>query len=250
MHTSARRPPAAPDATDTVDISHDRAKVDHIMETKTERSGLTLAAILDTALRMAAEEGLESLTIGEVAKRLGLSKSGVFSRIGSREALQKAVLEEYDRRFLQDVFVPAMREPRGLPRLNTIMRLWLQRARDVEIRQGCIYCAGAFEFDDREGPLRDALLDGVMRWRTALKRTVIQAIDEGHLKPDSDAEQLVFEMDALFTGLMRDARFLRDPKAPDRAWATWERLVRSRMTNPDAPALQPLAPAPRKPSAR
>ena len=93
------------------------------------------------------------------AKRLGLSKSGVFSRIGSREALQKAVIEEYDRRFLQDVFVPAMREPRGLPRLNAIMRLWLQRARDVEIRTGCIYCAGAFEFDDREGPLRDLLLD-------------------------------------------------------------------------------------------
>jgi AcrR family transcriptional regulator len=245
------RPPDAPSAPRAhLDVSHDRAKVEHIMETKTERSGLTLAAILDTALRMAAEEGLESLTIGEVAKRLGLSKSGVFSRIGSREALQKAVLEEYDRRFLQDVFVPAMREPRGLPRLNTIMRLWLQRARDVEIRQGCIYCAGAFEFDDREGPLRDALLDGVMRWRTALKRTVIQAIDERHLKPDTDAEQLVFEMDALFTGLMRDARFLRDTKAPDRAWATWERLVRSRMVDPDAPALQPLAPTARKPATR
>ena len=101
------------------------------VEAKTQRSGLTLAAILDTALEMAAADGLESLTIGEVAKRLGLSKSGVFSRIGSREALQKAVIEEYDRRFLQDVFVPAMREPRGLPRLNAIMRLWLQRARDV-----------------------------------------------------------------------------------------------------------------------
>ena len=56
------------------------------METKTERSGLTLAAILDTALLMAARDGLDSLTIGEVAKRLGLSKSGVFSRVGSREA--------------------------------------------------------------------------------------------------------------------------------------------------------------------
>jgi AcrR family transcriptional regulator len=201
------------------------------METKTERSNLTLTAILDTALQMAATEGLESLTIGEVAKRLGLSKSGVFSRVGSREALQRAVLDEYDRRFLQDVFVPAMREARGLPRLNAIMRLWLQRARDVEIRQGCIYCAGAFEFDDREGPLRDALLDGVMRWRAALKRTVIQAIDEGHLQSDTDADQLVFEMDALFTGLMRDARFLRDPKATDRAWAAWQRLVRSRMVD-------------------
>jgi AcrR family transcriptional regulator len=205
------------------------------METKTERSGLTLAAILDTALQMAAAEGLESLTIGEVAKRLGLSKSGVFSRVGSREALQKAVLDEYDRRFMQDVFVPAMREPRGLPRLNAIMRLWLGRARDIEIRQGCIYCAGAFEFDDREGPLRDALLDGVMRWRNALKRSVIQAVDEGHLLPDTDADQLVFEMDALFTGLMRDARFLRDPKATERAWAAWQRLIVSRRVEPPAP---------------
>lgn len=216
------------------------------METKTERSGLTLAAILDTALQMAAAEGLESLTIGEVAKRLGLSKSGVFSRVGSREALQKAVLDEYDRRFMQDVFVPAMREPRGLPRLNAIMRLWLERARNVEIRQGCIYCAGAFEFDDRDGPLRDALFDGVMRWRSALKRTVIQAIDEGHLLPDTDAEQLVFEMDALFTGLMRDARFLRDPKATERAWHTWQRLIVSRMVEPPAsPSSRPAKSSPR-----
>jgi AcrR family transcriptional regulator len=201
------------------------------VEAKTQRSGLTLAAILDTALEMAAADGLESLTIGEVAKRLGLSKSGVFSRIGSREALQKAVIEEYDRRFLQDVFVPAMREPRGVPRLNAIMRLWLQRARDVEIRTGCIYCAGAFEFDDREGPLRDLLLDGTMRWRAALKRTVIQAIDEGHLKLDTDAEQLVYELDGLFVALMREARFLRDPKAADRAWLAYQRMVGSLVTD-------------------
>jgi len=200
------------------------------VETKTHRSGLTLTAILDTAIDMAAEEGLESLTIGEVAKRLGLSKSGVFSRVGSREALQIAVIEEYDRRFLQDVFVPAMREPRGLPRLNAIMRLWLQRARDVEIRQGCIYCAGAFEFDDRDGPLRDKLLEGIQGWRTALKRTVIQAIDLGHLPPNTDADQIVFEMDGLFVALMRDARFLRDPRAADRAWTAYERMIRSLQT--------------------
>ena len=196
------------------------------METKTERSGLTLAAILDTALLMAAQDGLDSLTIGEVAKRLGLSKSGVFSRVGSREALQKAVVEEYDRRFMQEVFVPAMREPRGLPRLNAIMRLWLQRARDFEIRHGCIYCAGAFEFDDRDGPVRDLLIDGTLRWRAALKRTVIQALDEGHLKPDTSPDQLVFELDGLFVALMREARFLRDPKAADRAWTAYERLIR------------------------
>jgi AcrR family transcriptional regulator len=202
------------------------------METKTERSELTLAAILDTSLAMAAAEGLDSLTIGEVAKRLGLSKSGVFSRVGSREALQSAVIEEYGRRFLQDVFTPAMREPRGLPRLNAIMRLWLQRARDVEIRSGCLYCAGAFEFDDREGPLRDLLLTHVLRWRAALKRTVLQAIEAGHLGADLDPDQLVFELDGLFVSLMREARFLRDPRAADRCWTAYERLIRSVLSSP------------------
>ena len=202
------------------------------METKTERSELTLAAILDTSLAMAAAEGLDSLTIGEVAKRLGLSKSGVFSRVGSREALQSAVIDEYGRRFLQDVFTPAMREPRGLPRLNAIMRLWLQRARDVEIRSGCLYCAGAFEFDDREGPLRDLLLTHVLRWRAALKRTVLQAIEAGHLVDDLDPDQLVFELDGLFVSLMREARFLRDPRAADRCWTAYERLIQSVLSSP------------------
>ena len=121
-----------------------------------------------------------------------------------------------------------MREPRGLPRLNAIMRLWLQRARDVEIRQGCIYCAGAFEFDDRDGPLRDMLLEGVhaagaRRSSAPSSRPSTPAT----CCPDIDADQLVFEMDGLFVALMRDARFLRDPRAADRAWAAYERLIRS-----------------------
>lgn len=198
------------------------------------RSELTLAAIVDTALAMAAAEGLESLTIGEVAKRLGLSKSGVFSRVGSREALQRAVLEEYDRRFLQDVFTPAMREPRGLPRLNALMARWLERARRIEVPQGCLYCAGAFEYDDRVGPLRDQLLDGVRRWRAVLRRAVVQAVGEGHLRADAEVEQLVFEMDALFTGAMRDARFLGDARAMDRAWITWQQLIASRVPVPSS----------------
>lgn len=201
-------------------------------ETKTERSGLTLAAILDTALAMAAAEGLESLTIGEVAKRLGLSKSGVFSRVGSREALQRAVVEEFDRRFVQAVFVPAMREPRGLPRLDAIVQLWIRRTADVDAKMGCLYSAGSFEFDDREGPVREQLLDGIRRWRGALKRTVIQAIDAGHLRPDTDAEQLVFELDGLFIALMREARFMRDARAGERTWAAYQRLIRSLQTQP------------------
>jgi AcrR family transcriptional regulator len=197
------------------------------VETKTKRAELTLAAIVDLALDMALREGLESLSLGELAKRLQLSKSGVFSRVGSLEALQLEVIAEYDRRFLAAVFTPTMREPRGLPRLKSLMERWLQRATDEA--RGCLYCAGAFEYDHREGVVRDRLMDGVTRWRSALRRTVQQAKDEGHLRPDTEPDQLVFEMDALFTGVTRDLRFLGDRHAPVRARASWERLLTTRL---------------------
>ena len=195
------------------------------MDAKTQKSELTRTAIVGAGIDLASAEGLEALTLQAVADRVGLSKSGVFSRVGSREALQKAVIEEFGRRFLADVFVPAMQLPKGLPRLNEIVRRWIVRMRDVEARSGCIYSAGAFELDDREGPLRDLLLGEISRWRAALRRTILQSIEAGHLQPDTDPEQLASEINALALGLLHDARFMRDPRAADRAEAAWTRLL-------------------------
>ena len=200
------------------------------MDARTQKSELTRAAIVGAALDLAAAEGLESITLQAVADRIGLSKSGVFSRVGSREALQMAVIEEFGRRFLSHVFVPAMQQPKGLPRLNDIVRRWILRTRDVEGQTGCIFTAGAFELDDREGPLRDFLLGEVTRWRSALRRTVLQAMEAGHLKADTDPEQLVGEIYSLAMGQLHDIRFLRDPRASDRAQATWDRLVKTYQT--------------------
>ena len=200
------------------------------MEAKTQRSELTRAAIVGAALDLAAAQGLEAISLQAVADRLGLSKSGVFSRVGSREALQIAVVEEFGRRFIADVFVPAMQQPKGLPRLNDIMQRWIVRTRDVDSHTGCIYSAGAFELDDCEGPLRDHLHDEVTRWRAALRRTAIQAVEAGHLKPDTDPDQLVSEVNALILVLLHDIRFLRDPRAADRALASWRRLLSTYQT--------------------
>lgn len=197
------------------------------MDAKTQKSELTRAAIVGAALDLAAAEGLEAISLQAVADRIGLSKSGVFSRVGSREALQKAVIEEFGRRFLADVFVPAMQQPKGLPRLNEIVRRWIIRTRDVEAKQGCIYTAGAFELDDRDGPLREHLAGEVSRWRAALRRTVLQAVEAGHLQADTDPEQLVSEISSLAMGLVHDVRFMRDPRAPERAQASWDRLLKT-----------------------
>lgn len=195
------------------------------MDTLTTKSESTFAAIVATALDMASTDGIGKLSLGEVAKRLGISKSGVFSRVGSLEALQQAVLDEFDRRFIAEIFTPAMSLPRGLPRLNAIVGHWITRAASKVSADSCLYIAGSFEFDDVDSPLRDRLRQGVIRSRTALRRTILQAIEAGHLRSDTDPEQLVFEIYSLIVGLMHDTRFLNDAKSAERVRNTYARLI-------------------------
>lgn len=184
----------------------------------------TRVSILDAALAMASRDGLEGLTIGTLADRMGMSKSGVFAHFGSREDLQIAVLKQYHHQFEQDVFFPSMGEPRGLPRLQSLFTRWVERV-GREIASGCIYISGAVEYDDRPGPIRDQLVDMVGTWQRSLLRATEQAMVEGHLKPDTDAAQLVFEMYGLVLALHHDARFIRSPGSVDRARAGFARLI-------------------------
>ena len=195
---------------------------------------LTRAAILDVALELSSRDGLEGLTIGVLADRMNMSKSGVFAHFGSREDLQLEVVKLYHHRFEQEVFFPSVREPRGLPRLQSMFDRWLQRV-SVEIASGCIYISGAVEYDDRPGPIREELVKMVQAWQDALRRAARQAIEVGHLRPDTDAEQLVYEMYGLILALHHDARFLRNAGAVERARRGFERLIEN-YRNPSRPA--------------
>ena len=184
----------------------------------------TRAAILEAALGLASQIGLEGLSIGALAEVTQMSKSGVFAHFGSREELQIAVIREYHRRFEEEVFFPAMREPRGVPRLRALFERWLHRVA-IELDSGCIYISGAVEFDDRPGPVRDALVSMVRAWQDALGRAIRIAVEEGHLKPDTDAQQLLFETHGLILALHHDARLLRTADAPQRARVAFERVL-------------------------
>lgn len=208
----------------------------------------TRAAIVDAALGLAAQIGLEGLSIGALAEVTHMSKSGVFAHFGSREELQISVIREYHARFEDEVFRPAMREPRGLPRLRSLFERWLRRV-SVEIDSGCIYISGAVEFDDRPGPVRDALATMVRAWHGALERAIALAIDEGHLRTDTDAHQLLFEIHGLILSLHHDARFLRLPGALERAQRAFERMLTHYVA--DAPAAKaPTAPRTRRGTGR
>ena len=187
---------------------------------------LTRAAILDVALDSASRDGLEGLTIGLLAEKMSMSKSGVFAHFGSREDLQLAVLKLYHHRFEQEVFFPSMKEPRGILRLKSMFARWIKRV-SVEIASGCIYISGAVEYDDRPGPIRDELVAMVRAWQGALLRCVQQAIECGDLKAGTDAGQMVYEMYGLILALHHDARFLRMPGSIERAQRGFERLIES-----------------------
>jgi AcrR family transcriptional regulator len=184
----------------------------------------TRAAILDAALGLASQIGLEGLSIGALAEVTGMSKSGVFAHFGSREELQISVVTEYHAKFEDEVFVPAMQAGRGLPRLRVLFDRWVRRV-SVEIDAGCIYISGAVEFDDRPGPVRDALVAMVETWQRALGRAIRAAVNEGHLRADTDIEQLLFEIHGLILALHHDARFLRHAGAVEHARAAFERVI-------------------------
>ena len=184
----------------------------------------TKAAIVDAALALAAQIGLEGLSIGALAEVTGMSKSGVFAHFGSREELQISVIREYHTRFEQEVFFPALRETRGLPRLRALFERWVRQV-SVELESGCIYISGAVEFDDRPGPVRDALAESVHIWLAAMTRAVVQAREAGHLRADADESQVAFEIHALILALHYEARFLKSPGSMGRATTGFDNIL-------------------------
>jgi len=199
--------------------------------TKVSKGEATRTAIVEAALALASHKGLEGLSIGGVAELTGMSKSGVFAHFGSRDELQISVVRAYHERFRLEVFDPAVREPRGLPRLRSLFERWLRRV-SHEMESGCLYISGAVEFDDQPGAVRDAIETMVRAWQEALERAIQQAVASGHLRADTDVPQLLYEMHGLILALHHDTRFLRASGAPDRARKGFNRLITDHLPSP------------------
>lgn len=173
---------------------------------------ITKSLIIQAALEIASKSGLEGLTIGNIADTVAMSKSGVFAHFGSREDLQVAVIHEYYRRFEELVFIPALSKPKGLPRLRQMINTWLRISIGDEA-SSCFFIAGAVEYDDRPGIVRDELVLSVENWRLALLRAIKEAVSVGHLKKTVNADMLLFQLYSAVLGVHHDLRFLQNPKS-------------------------------------
>jgi AcrR family transcriptional regulator len=184
----------------------------------------TKSVIVDAALRLASQIGLEGLSIGAIAEVTQMSKSGVFAHFGSREELQISVVREYYARFERDVFMPALQIPRGLPRLSALIDNWMDQVAH-EVQSGCLFISGAVEFDDRSGPVRDALEQSIKTWLGAVRRCIAMAVEDGHLAKTTDPKQMMFEIHGLILAVHYEAKFLKSTRSMERAKVGFNNLL-------------------------
>ena len=191
------------------------------------KGDVTRNAILDHGTRLATQVGLEGLTIGRLATELHLSKSGLFAHFRSKEALQIQVLDAAAERFVDDVVKPAVREPRGEPRIRALFDRWLAWTKSNSGPGGCLFVAAAAELDDRPGPVRDRLVDLQKGWLEMIAIVFRTGVTEGVFRPDLDPEEFAHDLYSVMLGYHHASRLMRDPRAEKRAHAAFGRLLSS-----------------------
>jgi len=185
----------------------------------------TRERILQHAMAIVSEVGFEGLSIGGLAKEAAMSKSGLFAHFESKEDLQLQVLCAAGRSFLDNVITPAFREARGEPRIRTMFELWLTWEEGRVTPGGCPFVSASWEYDDRPGPVRDAVVSAQRDWVGSVATSAQIAIDEGHFRTELDTVQFAFELYGIFLSFHLYHRLLGDPEARDRARAAFERLI-------------------------
>lgn len=209
------------------DSPHDRSIL--VFVAKGEQ---TRQVILARAFELAKPSGLAGLSIGRLAEETGLSKSGLFAHFGSKEALEVAVVQEAVRQFVEFVMAPALRQPRGEPRVRALFERWLAWGQQAG---GCFFVATAAELDDRTGPARDALEQSCKDWLDAIATAARISVSEGHFRADLEPEQFAFECYSAMLGFHTYHKFLRDPASLARAHAALERQLTDARPSAAAP---------------
>jgi AcrR family transcriptional regulator len=185
----------------------------------------TRHAILERAADMASRTGLEGVTIGQLASELSLSKSGLFAHFQSKDELQIQTLRYAAELFVDRVVRPALKAPRGEPRLRALFEGWLAWAESDTRKGGCVFVAAASELDDRECPAREELVRQQRDWLELIANIARTGVEEGHFAPGLDADQLAHDLHGVTLAYHHARRLLRDPHAQERARRAFEALV-------------------------
>jgi AcrR family transcriptional regulator len=175
-------------------------------------------AILDRAVEVASQEGLEGLTIGRLSSELGLSKSGLFGHFGSKEELQLAAVDAASAVFVREVIEPTLSEPEGAARLRAYCDRWVGYLERKVFSGGCFFAAASTEFDGRPGPVREKLRGNQTAWLGELAK-------QAKLAGADDPDQLVFQVYSLIQGANAHHQLFDDEGVFAQARRAMDRLL-------------------------
>jgi AcrR family transcriptional regulator len=179
------------------------------MDGRLERGERTRSAVLDTAVKLATEAGLDGLSLGQLAEALGVSKSGLFSHWRSKEELQLATIEHARTQFVGLVIAPALRAPHGVRRLWALHERRIRFYADGTLPGGCFFANAEFEYNAKPGVVRDRLAEAFRDWISMIERMVAEAVEAGELT-DVDPRQLAYEIESLGLTAVMQSRLLSD----------------------------------------
>ncbi|HEX3058592.1 MAG TPA: TetR/AcrR family transcriptional regulator [Usitatibacter sp.] len=185
----------------------------------------TRSQILAAAVQQASRCGFESLTIGTLAEKTGLSKSGLFAHFGSKQDLQLAALEEAARMFTDEVFRPALKAPRGVKRLKALIENWVSWPQRANLPGGCPVDQATREYMHTPGPMREAAIARQHQLDRELTRAVQLAIDAGELAKKTDARQMAYELVAIVLASYRVTPLRGEDEGYKFAHAAFDRLI-------------------------
>ena len=185
----------------------------------------TRSQILAAAVGQASSSGFESLTIGTLAEKTGMSKSGLFAHFGSKLDLQVAALDECARQFTEAVFLPAMKAPRGVKRLRALFENWITWPQRANLTGGCPIDSAGREYEHQPGAMRDAVMERQRLLDRELSKAVQLAVETGEFAADTDPRQVAFEFLAIVLVFYRSEAVLGTEDARKRARVAFDRLL-------------------------
>jgi AcrR family transcriptional regulator len=171
--------------------------------------------ILDTALNLVRSIGFESISIGELAKKVGMSKSGLFAHFKSKETLQIMIIDHASFSFTKKVLVPAIKKKRGLTRLNAIIDNWVLWSLK-DLNGSCPLIAAAIEFDARPGVVKQRVQEHIGSLHQIIKRACKVAVEEGEFGLNADTDQMAQEIFSFVLSYHIYKKTLNDSKADKR----------------------------------
>lgn len=190
----------------------------------------TRQLILSTAMKIASTHGIQGITIGELAKTIGMSKSGLFAHFENKDNLQLEILKMASDHFVEKVLKPAFSKPKGLPRIRSLFENWMEYLNDDKyLPGGSIFIAASFELDDRPGLLKDFVQKSQNDLILNIEKSVQIAMDCGDFKPSTDKKEFAWKLYSFVLGFHHYKRMLHSEHAESLIHKAFEDLIKNNL---------------------